>query len=284
MAPKPGIPLSRHGVGPTSLVRAGRRGASLAGAAAGHASLGVPRALISRALPLVHDLVATDAPDVALSVAHYRNLASSYDLRTASGDAYRKQAVVALAPAPGETIVDVGCGTGLNFALVERGVGLGGRLIGVDVSAEMLDHAQARVEEHGWANVALLQAAAEEVRIPAQADAALLCGVHDIMRSPVALANVLRQLVDGGRVVAGGPKWAPWWRPTGVAQNVSTWAVNRDYVTTFEGFERPWSHLAALIGDLEVWDVYWGGGYIARGTWRDRHADPVRVVACRATS
>ena len=285
MAHEPATRASRHTVGPTSLLRAGMRGVSLAGGVARRVGRGVPRELVSRDLPLVHDLAATGAPDPGLAVARYRKLASSYDLRTASGGGYRRQAVRALAPAPGETIIDVGCGTGLNFALIEQGIGPGGRLIGLDVSPEMLDRAGERVEEHGWTNVVLLQADAREAEIPARADAALLCGVHDVMRSPVALANVLRQLVDGGHIVAAGPKWAPWLRPDGVALNLSTWATNRDYVTTFEGFERPWSHLAGLVDDLEVQEVFLGGGYIACGRAGTRRVTasgpPPRASAAR---
>ena len=255
---------SHRTVGPRSLLRAGMRGVSLAGAAARRVSRGVPRELLSRDLPLVHEVAATGAPDAGVAVARYRDLAGSYDLLTAAGGVYRRQAVHVLAPAAGETIVDVGCGTGLNFDLIECGIGPGGRLIGLDLSAEMLDRARERVEEHGWENVVLLQGGAQEAQIPWEADAALLCGVHDVMRSPPALANVLRQLVAGGRVIAAGPKWTSWSRPDGVALNLSTWAMNRDYVTTFEGFARPWSHLAGLVDDLEVHEVFLGGGYIAR--------------------
>jgi SAM-dependent methyltransferase len=264
MVPRSGTPASRHAAGPEWLVRAGMRGVSLAGAAALHAG----RELLSRSVALPRGLAPTGAPDPGLAVARYRELARSYDLRTATGGDYRQRAVRALAPGPGETIIDVGCGSGLNFALIERGIGPDGRLIGLDVSPEMLDQAHERVEEQGWANVELLLDDAREARMPARADAALLCGVHDVMRSPVALANVLGQLVDGGRVVAAGPKWAPWWRPDGGALNLSTWAMNRDYVTTFEGFERPWSHLAGLVEDIEVQEVLLGGGYVARGTAR----------------
>jgi hypothetical protein len=42
--------------------------------------------------------------------------------------------------------------------------------------------------------------------------------------------------------------------------------MNRDYVTTFEGFDRPWSHLVLSVPDLHVEDVYFGGGYVAWGT------------------
>jgi hypothetical protein len=130
----------------------------------------------------------------------------------------------------------------------------------------MLAHAQERVERHRWQNVTLIEAAAEAAAIPVKADAALLCGVHDIMRSPLALARVVGRVRPGGRVVAGGPKWVPWWRPESLVMNASTWQLNRDYVTTFEGFDAPWSHLAGLLSGFEVEEVFFGGGYIAAGT------------------
>ena len=98
------------------------------------------------------------------------------------------------------------------------------------------------------------------------ADAALLCGVHDVMRSPAALANVLRHLREGGRILAGGAKWTPWRGSGAVSLNLSTWRLNRECVSTFEGFQRPWSHLEELVPDLDVLEVYFGGGYIASAT------------------
>jgi SAM-dependent methyltransferase len=228
-------------------------------------ALGAVPSLPRRGARLVGQVVPAGAPRPLVALERYRSLAHAYDGATATGEPYRRQTVETLAPLPGETVVEVGCGTGLNFELVQRGIGSGGRLLGVDPSPEMLEHARARVREHGWENVLLLEASAEEVRLPALADAALLCGVHDVMRSPPALANVVRQVRPGGRVVAGGPKWVPWWQPGSVALNVSTWTLNRDYVTTFEGFDRPWSHLAALVRDLRVESVCLGTGYIARG-------------------
>jgi hypothetical protein len=114
--------------------------------------------------------------------------------------------------------------------------------------------------------VTVVAVPAEEADVPFAADAALLCGTHDILRSDAALANVLRHVRPGGRVVAGGPKWAPWWRPGAAAMNVWTWQLNRPYVTTFEGFDRPWTRLARLLGDLDVEEVLFGAGFIASGT------------------
>lgn len=47
--------------------------------------------------------------------------------------AYRRAAVARLALRPGDTVVEVGCGTGLNFSLLERAVGTCGTIIGVDL-------------------------------------------------------------------------------------------------------------------------------------------------------
>jgi SAM-dependent methyltransferase len=130
----------------------------------------------------------------------------------------------------------------------------------------MLAQARALVQRRGWTNVELVCAGAEEAAIPATADAALLCAVHDVMRSPAALANVLEHVRDGGRIVAGGPKWLPWRRSSAVSLNLTTWRLNRNCVSTFEGFRAPWSRLADLLPDLQVEEVYFGGGYIASAT------------------
>jgi SAM-dependent methyltransferase len=228
------------------------------------AEIAKPRTLLAAAM-VMRQTAAGAAPNRARALRRYGAMAPSYELRTTSGDVWRRDLVKALAPRRGETILDVGCGTGRNFTQIQERIGPEGRLIGLEQSPEMLAQARARVQKHGWTNVELICAGAEEAAVVATADAALLCAVHDVMRSPDALANVLRHVREGGRVIAGGPKWTGWRQPGALSLNLSTWRLNRECVTTFEGFQQPWSHLAELVSELRIEEVYLGAGYIASG-------------------
>ena len=70
---------------------------------------------------------------------------------------YRSAAVKALQLQPGQNVLDIGCGTGLNFDLVRNEIGSRGTLIGVDFSDKMLDRALNKVKQHDWKNVHVLQ-------------------------------------------------------------------------------------------------------------------------------
>jgi acyl dehydratase/ubiquinone/menaquinone biosynthesis C-methylase UbiE len=199
--------------------------------------------------------------DARSTPALYRGLAASYDRSTAWLEPYRHRAVSQLRLRPGEVVVDVGCGTGLSFEPIQAAIGPGGRLIGIEPSPDMLAIARARVEQAGWENVTLLEAGAEEAVLPGLADAALFAFTHDVAQSPEALANVLGQLRPGGRVAAAGPKWSAF----APQLNPLVWQVARQYVTTFEGFRRPWAALARAVPDLSVEEGYFGCVYVAWG-------------------
>jgi demethylmenaquinone methyltransferase/2-methoxy-6-polyprenyl-1,4-benzoquinol methylase len=69
----------------------------------------------------------------------------------------RRHAVELLRLAPGATVVDIACGTGLNFPLIEEHIGPSGTLIGADLTAAMLRRASARARRAGWSNVTLVE-------------------------------------------------------------------------------------------------------------------------------
>ncbi len=90
----------------------------------------------------------------------YRAGARWYDLISFERPVYRAgrvAGIAALALRAGARVLDVGCGTGLNFPLLREAVGAGGEIVGLDASAAMLRRAQARVHRRGWINVHLVQ-------------------------------------------------------------------------------------------------------------------------------
>src|SRR5205823_4096448 len=76
--------------------------------------------------------------------------------------AYRRRAIAALQLGRGATVVEIGCGTGLNFGLVQQRIGPTGRLFGVDLCADMLERARQRVAAKGRDNVELIRARATD--------------------------------------------------------------------------------------------------------------------------
>ena len=78
---------------------------------------------------------------------------------------YRRKVVKSLQLEPGQTVLDLGCGSGLNLELIMEGIGSQGKLIGVDFSIKMLKRAQKTIDQHGWKNVYLLQQDARQLNI-----------------------------------------------------------------------------------------------------------------------
>lgn len=77
----------------------------------------------------------------------------------------RRAGIALLAPDAGSVVIDLGCGTGLNFPALVDAVGPTGLVIGIDRSPDMLAMAQRRVDREGWGDrVRLLRVDAAELR------------------------------------------------------------------------------------------------------------------------
>ncbi len=170
-------------------------------------------------------------PDRQSALNKYREgrARAIYDTARAQGDdprrqeilehyvQFRAQGVAKLALKPGETVLDVGCGTGLSFSDLETGVAAEGRIIGIEQSPEQLTRARALIERSGWQNITLINSAVEDAQIPVGANAALFSFTHDILSTPRAVENVVKSLPPGDELSrwASNGRRGGGWPPTG---------------------------------------------------------------------
>jgi ubiquinone/menaquinone biosynthesis C-methylase UbiE len=207
--------------------------------------------------------------DPSQAVVQYKEIAESYDRRLAlriSRGAQRR-AVERLNLRPDQRVLDVACGTGINFAAIERAIGSSGRLVGVDVSEEMLGQAGRRVAMHRWENVQLVRSSVEDVVLDGVFDAALLSFTHDVLRSPAALDNVIRHIRQAGKVAAAGVMY-----PGGAlrAARPLVRRATRPYVTTLDGLECPWDALRRRLLEVRVERLLLGTLYVISGDVREQ--------------
>jgi ubiquinone/menaquinone biosynthesis C-methylase UbiE len=217
-------------------------------------------------------------------VETYRRRARHYDLTTrlyAFGPqwAYRRRAVQALQLSSGDTVVELACGTGLNFPLIEREIGPGGRIVGVDITDAMLVQAQHRIEANGWANVSLVRADMAEFDFPAGVDAILATYAHALLPEPGrVIAHSAAALSAGGRCAVLDlkvPEHLPrWLTQLGIATVGRTGSLE-EWVT-----DRPWEAIRAAmrdtLADLSWTELFFGIAYIAAASRGPRPVDPVR--------
>ena len=206
----------------------------------------------------------------------YRKKAKHYDVtsRLYPAPGYpqrgqRRRAVRALNLRPGASVVDIPCGTGLNFPLIEEAIGPGGRIVGVDLTDAMLAQAQARVKTNGWSNVSLVQADAAAFEFPSEIDA--IFSTYALSQVPEC-ADVI---ANGAAALSNGGRWAvldlkvPDRTPRRLTQ-LGTAAV-RPFASIDEWFmRRPWDAIRAAmqeeLTDFSWTELFFGTAFLAAGS------------------
>lgn len=114
-----------------------------------------------------------------------------------------RRAVDALGLRGGQTVLDLACGHGINFALLEEGIGPSGKLVALDYSEEMVTAARASARRQGWQNVDVLQSDAARMEIGAGSLDGALCtlGLSVIPDQRAAIERVHAALRPGGTFV-----------------------------------------------------------------------------------
>ncbi len=203
-----------------------------------------------------------EGADLARSVEHYDSLAANYDRATRLINPIRRRTMAALDLAPGDIVLDAGCGTGWCLEWLATQVGPEGCVVGFDPAPEMLAIARSRLAPDLASRVTLIVAAAEDVKLPVPPSAILFSYTHDLIRSRAALGNLFGQALPGARVAATSTKlYAPWLAP-------ANWWLkmrHRGYITNFKGFAEPWSLLAQELDDFRVDTGPFTQHYVATG-------------------
>ena len=153
-----------------------------------------------------HTVSQTDSTREHL-IETYRKKAKHYDVTSrlypAPGypqRAQRLRAVQALGLRAGASVIDIACGTGLNFPLIEEVIGPDGRIVGVDLTDAMLARARDRIQANGWSNISLVQADAADFDFPTEVDAILSTyALSQVPECAEVIAHGAAALSAGGR-------------------------------------------------------------------------------------
>src|SRR6202163_3030616 len=207
-----------------------------------------------RAAPGIEEHTVTQVDHTRERVIEtYRKTAKHYDITSrlypAPGypqRAQRLRAVQALGLRAGDSVIDIACGTGLNFPLIEEVIGPDGRIVGVDLTDAMLAHAQDRIETNGWSNISLVPADAPDCDSPTEVNAIL---------STYALSQVpecAEVIAHGAAALSAGGRWtvldlkAPDNTPGSIAQ-LGT-AIVRPFASIDEWtMRRPWEAIRVVM-------------------------------------
>jgi ubiquinone/menaquinone biosynthesis C-methylase UbiE len=206
----------------------------------------------------------------------YRKKAQRYDVTSRlypvpgyPHRALRLRAIRALGLRAGDSVIDLACGTGLNFPLLQDVIGPDGRIVGVDLTDAMLAQARHRIETNGWSNISLVQADAAEFDFPSEVDAILSTyAMSQVPRCAEVIAHGAAALSGGGRWVVLDVK-VPDSTPGWLAELGTT--IVRPFASIDEWLmRRPWDAIRAAmqeeLADLSWTELLFGTAFLAAGS------------------
>jgi demethylmenaquinone methyltransferase/2-methoxy-6-polyprenyl-1,4-benzoquinol methylase len=134
----------------------------------------------------------------------YTRIAQYYDVTHTSPFLKRHEAHLSLEVKAGDRVLEIACGTGLNFPHLRQLIGNSGMLIGLDYTPAMLDIARRRIAGFSWTNVDVVAGDAARLPFPDATLDRVFCSfaLSVIPAYEKAIAEVRRVLMPGGRFVA----------------------------------------------------------------------------------
>lgn len=195
---------------------------------------------------------------------HYDFSANLYYLIGFRETAYRRKAIAALNLQPGDTVVEIGCGTGLNFPFLHQAVGPKGKIIGVDLTDAMLAEARRRAQRHGWQNVELVQSDAAAYQFPQGINGVISTfAITLVPEYDQVISTGAKALMSGGCMVIADLKepenWPHWLVKFGI------W-ITRPFGVTLDLTSRhPWESMQKYLAHVSLENIYFGFAFIATG-------------------
>jgi ubiquinone/menaquinone biosynthesis C-methylase UbiE len=162
--------------------------------------------------------------------ASYSRLSRWYDAFSGSSEAkYRDLGLQKLNPQPGETILEIGFGTGRAFLALAKATGETGKVYGIDLSDGMVALAQKRVSDAGLeARVDLRQGDASQLPFPKESFDAIFMSftleLFDTPEIPLVLGQCRKVLRPGGRMALVTMAKTS---PPGTAERIYEWFHTR---------------------------------------------------------
>jgi arsenite methyltransferase len=126
----------------------------------------------------------------------------------------------------GETVLDLGCGGGIDAVLAAFRVGATGRVLALDFLPEMLERTQAAADEAGLENIETLEAEMENIPLPDDSvEVVISNGTLNLSpRKARVLAECARVLAPGGRLCVGDLTVQEDQLPPEILTHPATWA------------------------------------------------------------
>ncbi len=181
--------------------------------------------------------------------------------------AYRLIAIRRLSLKRGDCVIELGCGTGLNFPFLLEQIGPKGRLIGVDLTQGMLDRAQIKVKHFGWKNVELIQSDIAAYDFPKGINGILATGLFGyIPEYDRVIKAAYQALVPGGHLaILDGkqPESLPPWLFKIVLKLGGRFGYTPEYFNV-----RPWESIERYFKEISLETKYGGMIYILSGAAR----------------
>ena len=204
-----------------------------------------------------------DPPFIRQRYNHIASFFRVFELLFLLPPGIRRKAVERLQLKLGDSVLEIGCGTGRNLRFLREAVGPEGHIFGVDLSLGMLSKAKQLCAKRKWTNVTLIHSDASSYTVPDTVSGVIFSlSYATIPHHKEVLLHVWNQLQVGRNLVIMDAKLPPGIRGR-LLLPYSVWIMRRTVLGN--PFIQPWKELAELTEQFKMEELLFGSYYICTG-------------------